>query len=517
MVEGHKIDGEKKYVLTKYRKTKKGVKVQQSDHNSLVTTVRTTWSKKIKSKPTEMYNIKDKNGLKQFYDMTSRDTFLSEIFNDESKKIEVKTKQFTKRLKFLMSKCFRKIRIGPSKRNKELEKLFTMRRILKNKTDEQSLESLKTVEEKLANMCAEDNLKIVNESCQGLVGEEGGVNVKKLWILKRRLRGIIVEPPTAMLDSMGNLVTSRSGIEKLTVNTFQERLKPWKIREDLQVYEKQREELCDKRLKKAQENKTPPWTLEDLDIVLKQLKTNKSRDPLGFGNELFRPENAGSDLKLAVLKMMNQVKDQQVVPTSFKYCNISSLYKQKGCKKDFDNYRGIFRVTVLRSILDKLIYNDEYQNIDKNLTDSNVGARRGRNIRYNIFIINAITNQISRHKLKGVDITIYDVMKCFDKLWTKECVNDLFEKGFQNDKLCLLHMGNMNAKVAVKIAGGITERFTIGENVMQGTVWGSLTCTCTMDSLAKKMNKVPEKLYNYKGVLIPPLEMVDDILTVTDV
>ena len=78
-------------------------------------------------------------------------------------------------------------------------------------------------------------------------------------------------------------------------------------------------------------------------------------------------------------------------------------------------------------------------------------------------------------------------------------------------------MGNINAKVAVKIAGGITERFTIGENVMQGTVWGSLTCTCTMDSLAKKMNKVPEKLYNYKGVLIPPLKMVDDILTVTDV
>ena len=37
-----------------------------------------------------------------------------------------------------------------------------------------------------------------------------------------------------------------------------------------------------------------------------------------------------------------------------------------------------------------------------------------------------------------------------------------------------------------------------------------------MDSLAKTMNVNPGKLYN-KGVLIPPLEMVDNILNVTSV
>ena len=38
-----------------------------------------------------------------------------------------------------------------------------------------------------------------------------------------------------------------------------------------------------------------------------------------------------------------------------------------------------------------------------------------------------------------------------------------------------------------------------------------------MDSLAKTMNVNTGKLYNYKGVHIPPLEMVDNILTVTSV
>ena len=91
--------------------------------------------------------------------------------------------------------------------------------------------------------------------------------------------------------------------------------------------------------------------MDDLTIVLKQLKNNKSRDPLGLANELFTPNHAGEDLKLAVLKLMNQMKTQQVFPEPLKLSNISSIYKNRGSKKDFDNYRGIFRVT---SILDRL-------------------------------------------------------------------------------------------------------------------------------------------------------------------
>ena len=95
---------------------------------------------------------------------------------------------------------------------------------------------------------------------------------------------------------------------------------------------------------------------------------------MGFANELFRPNNAGKDLKLAILKMMNKIKVEPSVSDILKRCNISSIYKRKGSRNDFSNYMGIFRVTILRAVLDNLIYNDEYQNIDDNLTDSNVGA-----------------------------------------------------------------------------------------------------------------------------------------------
>ena len=130
------------------------------------------------------------------------------------------------------------------------------------------------------------------------------------------------------------------------------------------------------RMKTAIENKTEDWTMEDLIIVLNSLKTKKSRDALGYCNELFKPEHIGEDLKLAILKLMNKIKQCQEFPESLEFCNISSIYKRKGSKNGFLQYRGIFRVLIFRLILEKLIYNDEYLTIDSNLTDSYVGQEK---------------------------------------------------------------------------------------------------------------------------------------------
>ena len=51
---------------------------------------------------------------------------------------------------------------------------------------------------------------------------------------------------------------------------------------------------CDKRLKEAQENITPDSSMENLNLVLKQLKNNKSRNSLGWANELFKPKIANN-------------------------------------------------------------------------------------------------------------------------------------------------------------------------------------------------------------------------------
>ena len=211
-----------------------------------------------------------------------------------------------------------------------------------------------------------------------------------------------------------------------------------------------------------------------------------SKDPYGHPNEIYKDGIAGKDLLQAITILMNKIKDNpKEYPASMDICNVTSKYKNKGDRNIFDTDRGVFRTTTLRNILDRLIYQDEYQTVDDNLSDCNVGSRKHRNIRDNLFVINAISNSSKKNNKEACDINVYDVRKCFDSLWLSECVNDLYETGLMNDKLVLLHESNRNANIAIKTTSGTSERFTIEDSVMQGTVWAGLMCTSSMDKLCK--------------------------------
>lgn len=137
-------------------------------------------------------------------------------------------------------------------------------------------------------------------------------------------------------------------------------------------------------------------------------------------------------------------------------------------------------------------------------------------VRDNLFVINSVMNEAKQIKAEAVDIDVYDVHKCFDSMWLSESINDLYEAGMRNDKLCLLHISNKNAKAVIKTSSGNTEKISISDKVMQGRVWGGLMCTSTMDKLCKLVYKDKNLVYKYRGIVeVPPLEMVDDVITVS--
>ena len=121
---------------------------------------------------------------------------------------------------------------------------------------------------------------------------------------------------------------------------------------------------------------------------MKNLKNNKARDALGHVYELYK--YGGYYLKYSLLKMFNKIKNEQVYPDIFKLANITSIYKGKGERDDMSNDRGIFNVVKVRSILDKLVYEDKYDVINESMSTSNIGARRNRNIRDHLLVINSI-------------------------------------------------------------------------------------------------------------------------------
>ena len=402
-----------------------------------------------------------------------------------------------KRLNKVCHKAFRVIRVN-NKKEKEHDILYNKWTNLRTKEDAESKEECNRIENEIATKFSSYYSDKIEKEAAKIDTETGGFNSGSMWKLKKEMFPQSRDPPNAMLDRNGVLQTDEDSIKQASIETYKYRLRNREIKPELKELQKLKEDLFRERIKQSKQNKTPDWTMSDLNIVLNHLKKDASRDPHGFANEIFTPEVAGKDLKIALLILMNQIKDQQQIPDSMKLCNISSIWKRKGEKNNFESYRGIFRITVLRNILDRLIYNDEYPNIDKYLSDCNVGGRKGRSVRDNIFVLNAILNSIRRGAKEAHDVQVYDVQQCFDAMWLEECINAIYEAGLQNDKLNLLYLTNASAEVAIKTSTGITDRSTILKIVMLGTVWANMFCVVLLDKLGKLVYNDPKLLYYYK-------------------
>ena len=149
--------------------------------------------------------------------------------------------------------------------------------------------------------------------------------------------------------------------------------------------------------------------------------------------ELFKPSLAGNDLHLSPHKLFNLIKENMIVPSFFEVMSITRFYKHRGSINQLSNQRGIFNLPKVRSILDRLIYDKSYEEIDRNLSFSNAGGRKGRSIRDHIFVVYSIINDVMNGNASESDFQFVDIIKCFDELAYCKIYNDLLEAEIEND------------------------------------------------------------------------------------
>ena len=89
----------------------------------------------------------------------------------------------------------------------------------KNKNDNNE-KKIEEVENKLAELCAEKNIKIVRDEIKVIDNAEGGKRAEKIWKLKKKLSPMSREPPTIKHDKKGNIVSSATGLKNLYTETY---------------------------------------------------------------------------------------------------------------------------------------------------------------------------------------------------------------------------------------------------------------------------------------------------------
>ena len=113
--------------------------------------------------------------------------------------------------------------------------------------------------------------------------------------------------------------------------------------------------------------------------------------------------------------MLNKIKETGIIPEFMKIANIHAIYKEKGEYTNIESERGIFIVSILRTILMKMIYMQKYQTIDESMSDSNIGARKNKNIRNHIFVVNSVLHDVLSSKNKDpIDIMGLDYKQMFN-------------------------------------------------------------------------------------------------------
>ena len=365
------IDEDRTHVLTKYASTKGCHKNVESDHNILYSRFAISYRKTKPKTVREIFNLKNEANQAKFFEATCNTNKFTGCFEDANTNLEKKSSNFFKALNGSFYQCFDKIRItnkpGGMKAKDDVQYFMDRKAQLQDflKTHKSQFsksfadKEIIEINSKISSLISKRNVQIVTSQLSELETLEGGFSQIGMWKLKSKLFPKPPSPPMAKKDKYGNFITNQGALKDLYLETYTERLKHRQIKEEFEDIFKLKSLLWKKRLSILKTVETRPWTPSDLDKVIKTLKRNLSIDPNNMINEIFLLAAMGSNLKSGLLKLMNEIKSEMIVPYNLQLSNISSIYKNNS-KSQFEliNERGIFILPVARKILDKLLYLD---------------------------------------------------------------------------------------------------------------------------------------------------------------
>ena len=115
----------------------------------------------------------------------------------------------------------------------------------------------------------------------------------------------------------------------------------------------------------------------------------------------------------------------------------------------------------------KMLYTSCIDTIEDSLGESNIGARKERSPRDNLFVLNAVISDcVNRKASEPIDIIFYDVKECFDSLWVEKTLMDLHQNNIKDNTINILYDASKAANIAIKTPVGMTKKNEVKDIIM---------------------------------------------------
>ena len=118
---------------------------------------------------------------------------------------------------------------------------------------------------------------------------------------------------------------------------------------------------------------------DDVTDACKKFKLKTSKDPMGFQQNIVL--NDMDILAPVVAHLINCSQREGIFPENAKIARVIPIYKNKGSKQLYENYRPISLLPIFSKIIERLIYNKVFKFLVRYeiIFDSQYGFRGGHN------------------------------------------------------------------------------------------------------------------------------------------
>ena len=499
------IDEEREYPVYRTIKEKNESRKVYSDHNSMF--LSSNWLQESNINPLS-YSISVK-GYKDFRKKI-QERNVSKLLSGSN--YQEQFDSWTKEIEWIAKSVEKKKKCKGRNIKKWIKVKRGLRSSLKGKQSKDTIKllkrRLKLIDEHIEE---EEKLNHANK-IRGIVQKlriNGGVNGPNMWKVRDAIKSKKGETPTAVADEKGNLLEKREDILKRYQQYFHELLTKKEAEdEEEQKIEEEVNIRFEDILAKAKHSKPPEISAEEVDKAVKKNKRRKARDRQGWRGEWLL--EGGAEMRKSLVILYNQIQYNSWIPEQWNMIRIKALHK-KGPKKDLENKRGIFLANILYKTFERIIIARNEAQIERMLSNHQCGARKGLSTADNLMVVSAM---IERNRCLGRNTYIFfaDAVKCFDKLWLKNCLLNMNKAGFPLYDTALLYHLNHKATISVDTPSGETDDFTVYDVVKQGTISGPLICCAEVDQI-NKVNEIVAVPYGPE-VMIGMPEYVDDVSTV---
>ena len=219
----------------------------------------------------------------------------------------------------------------------------------------------------------------------------------------------------------------------------------------------------------------------------------------------------GDEMIKCLLALVNRMEEEREVPKNWKEVKIKTIGK-KGSILLMDNKRGLFITDILSKMYEIIMKNRNEEKIIEYVSDLQTGGTKERATVDNFIILSEVIRR-KRKIGKKCYLMFGDAVKCFDKLWLKDCLVELYKAGCDMQDIQMIYKMNNGTIIEVETPSGMTEKLDVGEIVKQGTVLGPTLCCVSTDQI----NNVGESQKRNLGrELIGILVFVDDVMSAGD-